>query len=226
MKNWLQNKPTEITTSESRRRFMQAALAMPLLLALPAQAFAGASIHKLQGGVFINNRQANADSRIRAGSKIVVAHDGELVFSIGHDAFLLKGGTAVELVGGTALSGLRLLTGSVLASLGTRSKPFNLVSSMAIVAVRGGAVYLSAEPHRLYTWTRYGQSELRFGRQRQQVSASHDMAYEIVRDPAASHGTNMAGMSLHSMQVMERMDDELRMLESWVGRVPAFDRQP
>jgi hypothetical protein len=114
----------------------------------------------------------------------------------------------------------------VLASLGTRSKPFNLVSSMAIVAVRGGAVYLSAEPHRLYTWTRYGQSELRFGRQRQRVSASHDTAYEIVQDPAGRHGDNMAGMSLNSMQVLDQMDDELRMLESLVGRVPAFDRQP
>lgn len=227
MKDHLQNKKrSNAPTSTSRRRFMQATLAVPVLLTLSDRAFASANIHKLHGQVFINNRPADLGSRITAGSKIVVSHDGELAFSIGGDAFLLKGGTAVELVGGTTLSSLRLLTGSMLASLGTRNKPFHLVSSMAIVAVRSGAVYLSAEPHRLYTWTRYGESELRFGRQRQQISASHDMAYEIVRDPAASHGANMAGMSLHSMQVMEQMDDELRMLESRVGRVPAFDRQP
>jgi hypothetical protein len=226
VKVYLQNKRSYAPTSTSRRKFIQAALAVPVMLALPAQALAGTGIHQLQGAVFINNRQADAGSRIRAGSRIVVAHDGELVFSIGHDAFLLKGGTAVELVGGSALSGLRLLTGSVLASLGTRSKPFHLVSSMAIVAVRGGAVYLSAEPHRLYTWTRYGESELRFGRQRQQISTSHDTAYEIVRDPAGEHSADMAGMSLNSTAVMEQMDDELRMLESLVDRVPAFDRQP
>lgn len=223
MKDRILSKPSEIQTrpeiptNPKRRRFIQAALAMPLLLALPAQTLAGTGIHKLQGDVFINNRRASTESRIRAGNRIVVAHDGELTFSIGQDAFLLKGGTAVELVGGTTLSSLRLLTGSVLASLGTRSKPFNLVSSMAIVAVRGGAVYLSAEPHRLYTWTRYGQSELRFGRQRQAVSAS-DTAYEIVRDSA--------GVSMQSMQVHEQMDDELRMLESLVGRTPAFVAQP
>lgn len=217
MKNQPLNKPVEIQTSQSRRHFMQAVLAVPVLFTLPAQTFAGAGIHKLQGEVFIDNRQASADSRIQAGSRVVVAHDGALAFSIGQDAFLLKGGTAVELVGGTTLSSLRLLTGSVLASLETRSKPFRLVSSMAIVAVRGGAVYLSAEPHRLYTWIRYGESELRFGRQRQLVSAS-DSAYEIVRDPA--------GMSMQSMQVLEQMDDELRVLESLVGRTPAFDAQP
>lgn len=223
MKDRLLNKPSEIQTraeiptNPKRRRFIQTALAMPLLFALPAQTFAGTGIHKLQGDVFINNRRASAESRIRAGNRIVVAHDGELAFSIGQDAFLLKGGSAVELVGGTTLSSLRLLTGSVLASLETRSRPFHLVSSMAIVAVRGGAVYLSAEPHRLYTWTRYGESELRFGRQRQAVSAS-DTAYEIVRDSA--------GMTMQSMQVNEQMDDELRMLESLVGRTPAFDAEP
>jgi hypothetical protein len=226
MKNKPLNNSFHAPTNHARRRFMQAALAVPILLTLSGRAFANTNIHQLRGEVFINNRSASLSSRIAAGSKIVVSHGGELAFSIGNDAFLLKGGTAVELVGGSPLSGLRLLTGSMLASLESRSKPFRLVSSMAIVAVRGGAVYLSAEPHRLYTCSCYGETDLRIGRHRQQISASSHTAHEIVKNPSGKTGDKMAGLALNDMDVIDHTDDELRMLESLVGRVPAFDRQP
>jgi hypothetical protein len=226
VKDHLQNKPSFAPTSISRRRFMQAALAVPVLLTLSGRAFASANIHQLRGEVFINNRPASLGSRISAGNKIVVSHDGELVFSIGGDAFLLRGGTALELVGSSVISGLRLLTGSLLGAFDKRKKPAHIVTSVATIGIRGTAVYVSAEPHRLYTCTCYGETDLRIGRHRQQINANYHTAHEIVKDPTGKASDKMAGMALNSMDVIDHTDDELRMLESLVGRVPAFDRQP
>ncbi len=226
MKDHLQNKRSYAPTSTSRRKFMQAALAVPVLLTLSGRTFASANIHQLRGEVFINNRPANLGSRITGGSKIVVSHDGELAFSIGGDAFLLRSGTALELVGGAVISSLRLLTGSLLGAFEQRKKPAHIVTSVATIGIRGTAVYVSAEPHRLYTCTCYGETDLRIGRHRQPISASYHTAHEIVKDPAGKSSDKMAGMVLNTMDVIDHTDDELRMLESWVGRVPAFDRQP
>ncbi len=202
--------------SFSRRSFMQTVAALPLILALPGQALAAGNIHRISGEAFVNNRPIKADGRIRAGSKIVVAHDGELVFSIGKDAFLLRGGTALELVGSSAVTAVRLLTGSMLASLEQRSKPAQLESSVAVMSVRGGAVYLSAEPNRLYACTCYGKSSLRAGRQLQQVDASHHSAHEIIREEEK-------GVSqLRSAAVTDHTDEELTLLEAYVGRTPTF----
>jgi len=226
VKDPLQYKRSFVPTSTSRRRFMQAALAVPIMLTLSGRAFSSANIHQLRGEVFINNRPADLGSRITAGSKIVVSHDGELAFSIGGDAFLLRGGTALELVGGSVISGLRLLTGSLLGAFEQRKKPAHIVTSVATIGIRGTAVYVSAEPHRLYTCTCYGETDLRIGRHQQHISASHHAAHEIVKDPSGKASDKMAGMALNSMDVIDHTDDELRMLESLVGRVPAFDRQP
>lgn len=210
----------------SRRRFMQAAASIPLLLVLPSRLFAATNIHQLHGTVFINNRRANLDSRISTRSKVVVSHDGELVFSIGSDAFLLRPGTAVELVGGAVTSGLRLLTGSLLAVFDKRSKPAHIVTSIATIGIRGTGVYVSADPERLYTCTCYGETELRVGRHIERIVASHHNAHEVVRGETkvTSKDDKMSGMKMNSMAVVDHTDDELRMLEAYVGRVPAFDQ--
>jgi hypothetical protein len=39
----------------------------------------------------------------------------------------------------------------------------------------------------------------------------------------ASRDDKMQGMKMNSMAVVDHTDDELRVLEAYVGRVPAFD---
>ena len=203
----------------NRRQFIVAASAAPLLLWLPTNAEAAATIHELEGSVYINNRTATTHTKIRAGDKIVVAHGGNLVVSIGGDAYLLHGGTALEIgrMKNGLISGLRLLTGALLAVFAKRHQATtHLVTSTATIGIRGTAVYMNAEPHKLYTCTCYGHTDLRFGDHNEDIVSTHHLANEIADD-----GTGQ--MAMHSMEVIGHTDDELRMLEALVGRKPPFD---
>jgi hypothetical protein len=188
----------------------------PLLLWLPGRSYAASTIHQIEGQVYVNNRPVTATTAIRAGDTIVVAYGGKLAMSIGSDAFLLREGTVLELVGHGVVSGLRLVTGALLSVFAKRRKPAYLVTSIATVGIRGTGVYLSARPHRLYTCTCYGHTDLRFGNHVEQVVATHHNAHEIAPDSAGL-------MAMKSMEVVDHTDDELRMLEGYVGRRPPFD---
>lgn len=158
------------------------------------------------------------DTQLRAGDKIVVAYGGELAMSIGGDAFLLREGSVLEIARGDNLlvSGLRLPTGAMLAVFDKHNSPVHIVTSTATIGIRGTGVYVSAQPHKLYTCTCYGETDLRMGRQIEQISATHHNAHEV---SDSSHGT----MTMQSMEVIDHTDDELRTLESYVGRIPSFD---
>lgn len=200
----------------SRRRFLVGAAIAPLLLWLPGRSYAASAIHQIEGEVFVNNRPATEATAIRADDKIVVAHGGKLAMSIGGDAFLLRGGTVLEIAGHGVISGLRLLTGAMLSVFAKRRKSVYLTTSIATIGIRGTGVYLSSQPHRLYTCTCYGNTDLRLGHHVEQISATHHNAHEIAPD---SNGL----MVMKSMEVVDHNDDELRMLEGYVGRKPAFD---
>lgn len=200
----------------SRRRFLASAAIAPLLLWLPGRSYARSTIHQIEGVVYVNNRLATEVTSIRAGDSIVVAHGGKLAMSIGGDAFLLREGTVLETVGHGAISGLRLLTGAMLSVFAKRRKSVYIMTSIATIGIRGTGVYLSAQPHRLYTCTCYGKTGLRFGGHVMQISATHHNAHEISPD---SNGL----MAMKSMEVIDHTDDELRMLEGYVGRKPMFD---
>lgn len=201
----------------SRRRFLGGVAIAPLLLWLPLEAEAASAIHELEGTVYVNHRRATRQTRIRAGDHIVVSHDGKLVMSMGEDAYLLRGGSMLEISrSGHLVGGLRLITGGLLAVFGKRKRSTRIVTSVATIGIRGTAVYLDSSPHRLYTCTCYGETELRAGSHVEHIRASHHEAHEIT-------GMHVNAMSMQPMAVSDHTDDELRMLEAIVGRKPAFD---
>ena len=207
-----------VSPNLSRRRFTAGAAALPLLLALPGRAASNSTIHKLEGQVYVNNQLANMDTRLRAGDQIVVAYGGVLAMSIGGDAFLLREGSVLEIARGNNLlvSGLRLLTGAMLAVFDKRSAPVHIATSTAVIGIRGTGVYVSAEPHKLYTCTCYGKTDLRIGGHVEEISATHHNAHEV-------SDNGKGAMTMQSMEVLGHTDDELRMLEGYVGRKPLFD---
>jgi hypothetical protein len=204
----------------SRRQFLISAAALPLAALLPVTAKAADStIHALEGDVYINNRKLYAASKIKSGDEIVVSHDGKLVFSIGEDAYLLRGGTVVQVNlhnNNLLVSSLRLVTGAVLGVFGKRRTTTHIRTATATIGIRGTAVYVDASPHTCYTCTCYGHTDLVVGRQREEVIATHHNAHMV---SAAVAG----GMQMQVHESKGHTDDELRMLEALVGRKPLFD---
>lgn len=199
----------------NRRRFLETSLILGAGLMLPASA--AANIHSLNGRVFINNRPVRPDGVIAAGDHIVVGHGGNLTFSLGNDAYRLRGGTVLKLGGGDNIlvQGLRLLTGGLLAAFGRGER--QLITRTATIGIRGTALYLNVIPLQTYFCTCYGETVLSADGKRETVSATHHNAHIIDFDMGGT-------MSMAATEVRDHTDDELRELEGLVGRVPAFDR--
>ena len=83
--------------TKSRRRFLIAAALLPVAAIIPISALAATGkIHAIEGDVFINQAKINSASLIKNGDEIVVSKNGKLVFSMGEDAFLVRGGTTLQ----------------------------------------------------------------------------------------------------------------------------------
>ena len=99
----------------SRRQFLISAAALPLAAIIPTQALAASSvIHALQGIVTINKKPLTRATSINNGDEITVALGGNLVFSIGEDAFLVRGGSTLQAYAeekSVLVSALRLVNG-------------------------------------------------------------------------------------------------------------------
>ncbi len=205
----------------SRRKFLIAAAAVfPLAAIIPIQASAESSVvHELQGIVTVNKKALTLTSIIRSGDEIMVSPDGKLVFSIGEDAFLVRGGSTLQVYaeeGGMLVNALRLITGAMLGVYGKRKTTTRIYTATATIGIRGTAVYASVMPDRLYTCTCYGHTDLIVGLEKADVIATHHNAHVVT--------TSKSGNSqMKAFEVLDHNDDELRMLEALVGRKPIFD---
>ncbi len=204
----------------SRRKFLITAAVFPLAAIIPIQASAESSVvHELQGTVTVNKKVLTLTSIIRSGDEIMVSPDGKLVFSIGEDAFLVRGGSTLQVYaeeGGMLVSALRLVTGAMLGVYGKRKTTTRIYTATATIGIRGTAVYASVMPDRLYTCTCYGHTDLIVGLDNADVIATHHNAHVVT--------TSKRGNSqMKAFEVLDHNDDELRMLEALVGRKPIFD---
>lgn len=195
---------------------MARSVALGAALYLPVQAAAG-QVRALTGSVFVNRSRADRDTVIRPGDRVTAAHGAQLIFTLDDDAFLVRGGSSLQLErrSGLLVSGLRLLTGGLLAVFGRGDR--EIVTSRATIGIRGTAVYLKDSPERTYFCTCYGNTEIHSGQHRVPVSATHHQAHYI---DGSGADANVTGVD----QVIDHSDDELRALEALVGRVPRFDR--
>ena len=208
----------------SRRQFLISAAALPLTASLaaiiPIQALAASSvIHELQGTVTVNKKALTLTSIIHSGDEIIVSNDGKLVFSIGEDAFLVRGGSVLQVYSeesNVLVSALRLVTGAMLGVFGKRKSTTRIFTATATIGIRGTAVYVAATPEKLYTCTCYGHTDLIVGLDKADVIATHHNAHIVTT------GKN-GNAQMKAFEVLDHNDDELRMLEALVGRKPLFD---
>ena len=204
----------------SRRKFLIAASVLPLAAIIPITAMAANSvIHDLQGTVTINKKPLTRASDIKNGDEITVLTGGKLVFSLGEDAFLVRGGSTLQVYAAensAFVSALRLVNGAVLGVFGKRKSTTQIYTVTATIGIRGTAVYAAVTPDKLYTCTCYGHTDLIVGLDSADVIATHHNAHVV------TNGIN-GNAQMKAFEVIDHNDDELRMLEALVGRKPIFD---
>lgn len=201
----------------SRRKFLKNIACIGCGLLIPGLAYA-ANIHELSGTVHINKERATANSVIRAGDIVSTSHNGRISFSVDGDAFLLKEYTSIQ-VGEpeeSLINVLRLFTGKLLSVFET-GRERQIVTTTATIGIRGTACFLNVVPDSIYYCNCYGKTVLSAENIREEFDATHHNAHQLDFD-----GDHFMGMSV--MKVLNHSDDELRQLEGYVGRVPAFDR--
>jgi hypothetical protein len=213
-----------------RRSFLSlpAALLALQMAGLRESLAAGAvekGLYRVRGEVRVNGGPAVEGMEIKVGDVITAGANGEAVFVSGRDAFLVRANTRVEAQGGAAgelmLSGLRLLTGALLSVM-SPGQPKTLSTATATIGIRGTAVYLEAEPARTYVCVCYGVADL--------AASSDPSARETVQTQHHEQPRYVMGSGAPQMlmgaPVINHTDAELIMLESLVGRRPAFENVP
>ncbi len=216
---------------DSRRRLVLAALSAGLFVAGPATSLAffhkrktpgrlpqGQSFHQLQGGVLVNGATASTNTVIRAGDSVSTDVDGQAIFAIGQDAFLLRSSSRLETDGeGLVVEQLRLLTGKLLSVFG--KSRHQVETPIASVGIRGTGLYLETEPERTYVCTCYGTTELAA---LSDPSSAETIESEHHDEPRFILASGPRGTRIRPAPVINHTDAELTLIESLVGRVPPF----
>ena len=170
-----------------RRRFMAASAALGVAMLLPGAALA-AAVRELEGSVRVNGKDATRKTRVRPGDVIETGPKSKLVFVVGQDAFLLREQSRLSLDKskggkGTVISGLRLLTGALLAAFA--EGPRTIETATATAGIRGTGVYRSQRHRDLFLHLLWRGRVARQGGHRAQAGC--------VRLPHAEHDLRSDG---------------------------------
>ena len=179
------------------------------------------SIYRLEGAATVNGANATLQTRIGPRDTVETSKDGEIVFVVGENSFILRGGSKLELStqrqDSPILSGLRMLTGKLLSV--TRNSSLQFTTTTATVGIRGTGIYLEADPAETYFCACYGVADVVANsdpESRDTVAAiQHDRPLYIVAGQERGRNIRPAGFRNHT-------DQELMLVETLVGRTPPY----
>lgn len=225
-------------SDDPRRRLLIQALATGFLgTMLPSRVWAGPfgnvpnrlapgrSIYSLSGTVRVNGSPATLDTRIGSADVVETGADGNIVFVVGQDSYLLRGGSKLVLTpdkskqsfGQSLVGNMRLVAGRVLSVFAKRRH--TIETPTVVIGVRGTGVYLEADPDETYLCTCYGMVDIRSvtdpGSRESIVATHHDKPRYI-----AAHGSE--GRRIRPAPMKNHDDQELMLIEEIVGREPPF----
>jgi FecR protein len=173
-------------------------------------------IRQLKGDVRINGVVAQLGQAVLPGDEVTVGPEGEGVYVVGQDAYLLRGNSAVVHLQDGAKAALRLLRGRLLSVFGPGAK--QIQTATATVGIRGTACYVEQAPEQVYFCLCYGTADIvpvaDPAQQREIQTRYHDSPFVI--------GNKAGAGVLQPAPVINHTDAELIMLEALVGRRPPF----
>lgn len=189
----------------------------------PSKLPSGQSIYRLTGTGTVNGAKATLSSPIVPGDTVETGPASEMVFAVAGSAYVLRASSKLEIQKSSAtalvVSGLRMLTGRVLAVFGKSEQPLKLQTFTATIGIRGTGVYLESDPQETYFCTCYGVTDIAATADpasTDTVSAKHhDKPLYIVSGASAGKNIRRAPFKNHN-------DQELMLIETLVGRTPPF----
>jgi hypothetical protein len=205
-----------------RREFMAGTAALGVALLLPGAATA-AAVRELEGSVQVNGKGATRKTRVRPGDVIETGPKSKLVFVVGQDAFLLREQSRLSLEKAkgskeAVVSGLRLLTGALLAVFA--KGPRTIETATATAGIRGTGVYIEASASETYFCTCYGEVKLR-----DKAGLVRKLVVSGYHTPNMIYARMVDGKMMAPAAFKDHTDDELVMLDRLVGRTsPIVDR--
>ncbi|MEM7208505.1 MAG: hypothetical protein AAF434_11840 [Pseudomonadota bacterium] len=178
----------------------------------------GRSIYDLSGEVTIDGVAATLETQVKHDSVVKTGSDGEIIFAVGKDAFLMRSDSTLRLEGNNGLvDTLNLLTGKLLSVFGKTTHTAKTV--VATIGIRGTGIYMESEPDRTYICTCYGIVDLESNNDStsaQTVKTTyHDAPRYILADAEP-------GQHIIPAPVINHTDAELVLVEELVGRLPPF----
>ena len=217
-------------SAAGRRAFLRgaAALSSAAAFARLGEALAAGTVelgvHSVKGEAFVNGIGARQGTIVRPGDAIRTGGNGELVFVLGRDAFLVRPDSRLQFTD-IAVAGVttvfRITTGAVL-SVFERGPRKRIEAPTATMGIRGTALYVEATPERTYVCTCYGSVEITPyddpGAAETVTTSYHDAPRFVYRTGAAQMMT--------PAPVFNHTDAELILLEALQGREPPFGNRP
>lgn len=178
-------------------------------------------LHKLRGSVTVNSKPAKEGQLVGPGDTIVTGPGSEAIYVIGQDAFLQRESSTISFGADVAQNLMRVLSGKILSVFGKGAR--TVQTSTATIGIRGTGCYIEDEgpgvQSRTYFCLCYGSVELTptaAPQERESYSTTHhDKPMYVHNDMKMAKMMVPAGVINHS-------DDELKLLESLVGRWPPF----
>ncbi len=188
---------------------------------VPGRLPPGRSIYRLSGGVLVNKRYADLQTHIAIGDTVETRPDGEIVFVVGEEAYLMRGGSHLVLEPpheSFIATSLRLITGRLL-SVFSHGRSRRITAATATIGIRGTGVYLETDPEQTYFCTCYGVTDVVANddpTSRTSVVATHH------NRPLYINAGAQTGRAIRDAPFINHTDQELMLIESLVGRTPPF----
>ncbi len=176
-------------------------------------------LRRVRGDVRVNGEPAQEGRLVLPGDVVTTGADGEAVYVLGNDAYLLRANTEVrhEPQGTPGL--LQIVQGKILSVFGPGAK--RLETQAAIIGIRGTGCYIEVAPQQTYFCLCYGRAEVvptaEPSRAFEMVTKYHDRPYLLSTTPGVA--------PLRDAPVINHTDAELILLEELKGRRPPFMQQ-
>lgn len=181
------------------------------------------SIYRIAGQVTINDQPATLDTPVKPGDTVQTGKSGEIIFVVNSNSMILRGSSKLTIETEKAsdpspiISGLRLLTGALLSV--SRNTPMRVRTPNATVGIRGTGFYMESEPDRTYFCTCYGVTEVASNADVESketiMAKQHDRPIYILSNEGK-------GKNIRNAPFINHTDQELALIETLVGREPAF----